>query len=328
MKERPTILDVARLARVSPTTVSRVINGKDHKHMRPETKERVLRALSELDYVPAKTARALRKRKTDMIAVLLPDVSNHFFASLARGVEAVSYQNKISVIICDSNHSRDKEARYLDILLNEGVEGVVFVPVDKPDKKRLLRLKRHGIKVVVADRRVNDWPVVEADNWGGSYNLTKYVVSLGYRRIAYIAGPPNVSTSQDRLRGFQEAMREAALQPIVIQHGDFTFETGYALTQQILASHEVELIMCGNDLMAIGALRAAMERGIEVPHDLGITGFDHIQFADLVYPPLTTVEVPVYEMGKEAARLLLSSTAASKKLDVEVILGGTCTPRR
>lgn len=296
--------------------------------MRPETKERVLRALAELDYVPTKAARALRKKRADVIAILLPDVSNQFFACLARGVEAVSFQNGLSMMICDSNHSREKEARYLDILLKEGVDGAVFVPVDKPDEKRLLRLSNHGIKVVVADRRVDRWPVVEADNVGGAYELTRYVLSLGYRRIAYIAGPPNVSTSQDRLRGFQKAMREAGLQPIVVKYGDFTFETGYALAQQILAHHDVDLVMCGNDLMAVGVLRAATKEGINVPQELGLTGFDHIRFADLVDPPLTTVEVPAYAMGKEAARLLFSSTTVSKKLGVRVISGGTCSPRR
>ncbi len=326
--KRLTICDVARLAQVSPTTVSRVLNGKDAEHMRPETKERVLRVLAELDYVPVKAARALRKNKTGVIAVLLPDVSNPFFACFTRGVEAVSFRNGVSMMICDSNHSYEKESRYLDILLEEGVDGVVFVPVDKPDERKLARLKKHGIKVVVADRRVDGWPVVEADNAQGSYKLTKYVLSLGYRRIAYIAGPAKVSTSQDRVRGFQEAMREEGLSPIVVEYGDFTFETGYSLAQKIFARGDVDLVMCGNDLMAIGVLRAAAEQGINVPQDLGLTGFDHIRFADLVHPPLTTVEVPAYEMGEEAARLLFSSTAAGKTISVRIISGGTCAPRR
>lgn len=164
MAKRPTIKDVARLAGVSPTTVSRVLNGEDANHMRAETRQRVLQALAELDYVPVKAARALRKQKTGMIAILLPDISNPFFAVLARGVESACFKNGFSVMICDSNHSFEKEARYLDVLLEEGVEGIVFVPVDKPDEKRLKRLLRHGTKVVFADRGVQGWPVVEADN--------------------------------------------------------------------------------------------------------------------------------------------------------------------
>ncbi|MEM3433781.1 MAG: LacI family DNA-binding transcriptional regulator [Candidatus Methanomethyliaceae archaeon] len=327
MAERPTIRDVARLAQVSPTTVSRVLNGKDAEHMRPETKQRVLRALAELDYVPVKAARTLRRNAAGIIAVLLPDVSNPFFACLARGVEAVSFQNGVPMMICDSNHSYEKEARYLDILLEEGIDGVVFVPVDEPDEQRLARLGKHGIKIVVADRRVDHWPVVEAENVRGSYELTQYVLNLGYRRIAYIAGPPSVSTSRDRVQGFLKAMEDAGLQPIVMKYGDFTFEAGYTLAQQILSHGAVELVMCGNDLMAIGVLRAAMEMGMGVPQDLGLTGFDRIQFADLVHPPLTTVEVPAYEMGRAAAELLFSSSMASRTISVKIISGATCAPR-
>jgi len=328
MMDRPTILDVARLAGVSPTTVSRVLNGKDASHVSEETRARVLRALEELDYVPAKAARALRRQRSGVIAVLLPDVSNPFFASLARGVESVGFQNELSVMICDSNHSYEKENRYLDILLTEGVDGVVFVPVDMPDEEKLARLARHGVRVVVADRRVDGWPVVEADNQRGSYELTEYVVNLGYRRIAYIAGPRNVSTSCDRIRGFLRFMQEAGLAPVVVKYGDFTFESGYALAKEILKEQNVDLIMCGNDLMAMGALRAAAECSIAVPSELGITGFDHIRFADLLHPPLTTVEVPAFEIGAKAVSLLLRPEVEAVCVDTRIIPGGTCAPRR
>lgn len=328
MTDRPTILDVAKLAGVSPTTVSRVLNGKDASHVSEKTRARVLKALEELDYVPAKAARALRRQRSGVIAVLLPDVSNPFFASLARGVESVSFQNGLSVMICDSNHSYEKENRYLDILLTEGVEGVVFVPVDMPDEDKLARLARHGVRVVVADRRVDGWPVVEADNQRGSYELTKYVIDLGYRSIAYIAGPRNVSTSCARIQGFSQAIKEAGLSPVVVKYGDFTFESGYALAKEILEEQDVDLIMCGNDLMAMGALRAAAEYSKAVPSELGITGFDHIRFADLLHPPLTTVEVPAFEIGTKAVGLLLHPELAAVRVDTRIIPGGTCAPRR
>ncbi|MEN3010299.1 MAG: LacI family DNA-binding transcriptional regulator, partial [Candidatus Bipolaricaulaceae bacterium] len=318
---------VARLAGVSPTTVSRVLNGKDANHISEETRLHVLRALKELDYVPTKAARTLRRQKSGIIAVLIPDITNPFFASLAHGVESEGFLKGLSVMICDSNHSHEKEDRYLDILLKEGVDGIVFVPVDIPDVKKLERLVRHGVNVVVADRRVEGWPVVEADNRGGSYSLTKYVISLGYRRVAYIAGPSNVSTSLDRVQGFMDAVKEAGLTPIAVEHGDFTFESGYRVAQRLLSERDVELILCGNDLMAIGALRAAAELQIKVPLELGITGFDHIQFADLVHPPLTTVEVPAFAIGAEAVGLLLSSGRTSIRLETKIIFGGTCVPR-
>lgn len=327
MKGKPTIWDVARLAGVSPATVSRVLNGKDSNHISEKTRKRVLWALEELDYVPDKAARSLRRQKSELIAVLIPDVSNPFFASLARGVECICFQNGLSVMICDSNHSHEKEGRYLDILRKEGIDGLVFVPVDQPDEEKLRRLERHGIFVVVADRRVEGWPVVEADNKVGSSELTRYVLESGYRRIAYIAGPSHVSSSQDRVQGFIETMSKAGLEPLDVKYGDFTFESGYLLARELLAMRDVDFIMCGNDLMAIGALRAAAEKNIKIPLELGIAGFDHIQFADLVHPPLTTVEVPAFAIGVEAVRLLLASTRNNIKLPTKIVPGGTCVPK-
>jgi LacI family transcriptional regulator len=328
-KRRPTIKDVAKRAGVSPTTVSRVLNGGDVNHMRPETKQRVLQALAELDYVPVKAARVLRQRLTGVIALLLPDVSNPFFACLARGVAMVCFQNSISTIICDSEHSHEKEGRYLDILLQEGVDGLIFIPVGQPDEKKLQRLARFGVKIIIVDRRIKGWPVVEADNYGGAYQLTQYVLSLGYSRIAYIAGPQNVSTSEDRLQGFLAAMQEAKKSIVHILYGDFTFESGYKAAYQILREHSVDAIMCGNDLMAIGALYAASELRIPVPDELGITGFDQIPYAKLVHPPLTTVWVPAFEMGQKAAQaLLMAKEIRGEKLSVEIIRGGTCALRR
>ena len=319
-----TIREVAARAGVSVSTVSRVLNGRDAHHMRPETKERVLRAIEELEYTPVKAARSLRRQRTQVIGVLLPDISNPFFSLLARGVESVAFERGYSILICDSNHSVEKESRYLDILLAEGVEGIVFVPVGQPDMSRIERLLRKGVRIVVADRRVTGLPTVEADNCGGSRRLAKYVLSLGYRRIAYIAGPPEVSTAQDRLAGFREALAEAGLEPVAVRYGTFTYESGYENAREILAQRQVDSIMAGNDLMAVGAIRAAEDLGLEVPRDLGVTGFDHIPWADLVRPTLTTVEVPVYRLGQETARQL--SGRAKKKeftLPVQLIRGTT-----
>ena len=329
MGKRPTIKDVARKANVSPTTVSRVLNGCDANHMRPETRQRVLQALEELGYVPIKAARVLRRRLTGVIAVLLPDISNPFFARLVRGVTMVAFQHNASTLICDSEHSLEKEKRYLDILLEENVDGLIFIPVGQPDKEKLQQLCRFGIKVVLADRRVEGWPVVEANNFDGAYKLTEYVLSLGYDRIAYIAGPLDVSTAKDRLNGFSTAMEVRGKTPVTIVYGDFTFEAGYDLARQILREYSPDAILCGNDLMAIGSLYAAKELGISVPDELGIAGFDQIPYANLVHPPLTTARVPAFEIGQEAANALFTcSEFKGKKLEVEIIFGGTCVPRR
>jgi len=168
---------------------------------------------------------------------------------------------------------------------------------------------------------------VEADNRGGSRELTRYVLSLGYRRIAYIAGPEEVSTAQDRLVGFQEAMEEAGLKPVVVRHGNFTYESGYELAKAILETEKVEAIMCGNDLMAVGAIRAAENLGFRVPEDLGVTGFDHVPWSDLVRPKLTTVEIPAYNLGQAAICQFMKGDNRNRLQAARIIPGATCVQR-
>jgi len=318
---RVTIREVAALAGVSPSTVSRVLNGKDAGHMRPETKKRVLRVIEELEYTPMKAARSLRRQRTQVIGVLLPDISNPF---LARGVESVAFEKGYSILICDSNHSVEKESRYLNILMAEGVEGIVFVPVGQPDMSCIKRLLRKGVRIVAADRRVYGLPTVSADNRGGSALLANYLLNLGYRRIAYLAGAKGVSSAEERFAGLVSALEEEGLSPVCVRWGNFTFENGYHLTRKLLSEVEVEAIVAGNDLMAVGAIRAAEELGLRVPEDIGVVGFDHIPLADLVKPRLTTVEVPASRIGEEATRQLIEGTCRDLCLPVKLIPGASC----
>ncbi len=328
-KAKVTIREVAKRAGVSVTTVSRVLNGHDLEHMRPETKARVLEAIEALDYVPVRMAQRLRRQKTQIIAVLLPDISNPFFSLLARGVGSVAFEKGYSTLICDSNHSVEKESRYLKILLAEQVEGIIFIPVGQPDRESINRLLRRGIDIVVADRSVKGLPSVEADNKSGSYELTELLLQKGYRNIAYIAGPQEVSTASDRLAGFIAAMQNADVEPVSVQYGNFTYESGYTLAQDLFRSTNVDAIMAANDLMAIGAIRAAEEMGLHVPQDIGVTGFDHISLLEFVQPRLTTVHIPAYRMGEAAMRLFIqrSNGKLSEKkilLETKLITGESC----
>ncbi|MEM3485034.1 MAG: LacI family DNA-binding transcriptional regulator [Candidatus Methanomethyliaceae archaeon] len=322
--QRLTIREVARAAGVSPATVSRVLNGTDAGHVSAETKERIRSIINNLGYTPSKLARALRKKRAEIIAVVLPDVSNVFFALIARAVEAVCFRYGYATIICDSNNMLTKENQYLDILPSEGVAGIVFVPVGEPDKHRLSQALHAGVPVVVADRHVEGFPVVEAANHEGSQELTKYVISLGYKKILYIAGPKNISTAADRLAGFCQAMEEMKLTPVDILHGNFTYESGYELGKTVFRSNVVDCVVCANDLMAVGVLNAALEEGVSVPYELGIAGFDRAWFAAITRPRLTTVEVPVYQIGHEAASMLLEGRNESKRLKVKLVVGESC----
>ncbi len=327
MVRQPTIRQVAALAGVSPSTVSRVLNGTDGQHMRPATRDRVLEAIRKLNYTPQRAARSLRRQLAQVLAVLLPDISNPFFALLARGVEAVAFDAGCSTLICDSSNSVHKETRYLSLLLAERVQGVVFVPVAQPDRDAIDRLAHCGVRMVVADREVRGLPTISADNRTGSRMLTEHLLELGYRKIAYIAGPADVSTANDRLAGFLDALKVRDMTPVCVCHGQFTYESAYATAKAILARGSPDAIMAANDLMAVGVMRAAAELGLIVPDDLGVAGFDHVPWAAFVRPQLTTVEVPARRMGTEAARMLLEGTVESLLLPVRVIPGETCSRR-
>ncbi len=324
MTKQATIREVAAQAGVSQSTVSRVLNGNDAEHMRPETKKRVLQAIAELEYTPVKAAQTLRRQHTEVIGILVPDISNSFFSRVIRGVGSVAFEKGFSTLVCDSNHSVEKESRYLDILLAEGVEGIVLIPVGAPDMGRIDRLLRQEVRIMVADRRVEGLPVVEADNRGGSQELTRYLLQLGYRRIAYIAGPQEVSTARERLAGFQETMVAAGLAPAIVHHGNFTYESGYEHAREILREHHVDAIMAGNDLIAMGVIQAAEDMDLGIPEDLGVTGFDHTPLLALARPKLTTVKVPGYRFGEEVCRQLFGGKGEDLVFPVQLVHGSTC----
>ena len=296
--------------------------------MRPETKERILATIKELDYTPVRAAQRLRRRKTQALGVLNPDISSLYFSLLTRGVESVAFDEGFSTLVCDSNHEVSRESAYLDFLLSEGVDGIVFVPVGRPDLDLVHRLTDRGVRVLVADRRIDGLTTVDADNFGGSRDLTAYLLGLGYRDIAYIAGPEEVSTAEDRLAGFRHAMKTAGRAPASVARGQFTFQSGYDHAVGIFDRRPVDALIAANDLMAIGAIRAAEDRGLTVPDDLGVAGFDHVPWAALVRPQLTTVEVPAYAIGQEAGRRLLDGSDESLRLPTTLIPGGTCARRR
>lgn len=327
MPRQPTIREVAALAKVSLSTVSRVLNGSDAAHMTPRTKARVLAAIEELQYTPAKAARALRRQRTQAFAILVPDISNPFFSLLARGVVSKAFQVGYTTLICDSNHSVEKESRYLSVLLSERVEGIVFIPVAQPDVRMIQRLVGAGVRIVVADRRVAGLPSVGVDNVSGSLELANYLLALGYRRIAYVAGPREVSTACDRLAGFHKALQDVDAELVAIRHGQFTYESGYTEARVILEQHKVDAIAAGNDLIAMGVIRAAEDLRLAVPEDLGVCGFDHVPWADLICPPLTTVEVPARRIGEVAAEQLLSTESKDICLATRLIPGRTCAKR-
>jgi LacI family transcriptional regulator len=310
----PTMREVAEKAQVSPTTVSHVINNT--RFVSEDVRDRVLAVMKELGYRPNALARSLRRGITFTIGLILPDSANPFFAEVGRSIEESAFQYGYNVILCNTEGSYDREQIYVDLLIEKQVDGLIFVAAG--DQSESLRsLLEEDVLVVLIDRRVPgiDVDVVLSDNRQGGYLATRHLIDLGHSRIACLAGPSNVTPSSERVTGYLQALREAGLAPDekLIVSGNFRAESGFQIIQDLLRLPEPPTaVFASNDLMAIGAMRAAAQNGLRVPEDISIVGFDDIELASYVIPALTTVRQPKSEMGKAAVELLIRQTKTGK----------------
>lgn len=302
-----TIRDVARLAGVSIATVSRVLNGGHHA-VRDETRRRILAAIDQLDYRPNALARSLLSRRSGTLGLLVPDIANPYYAEILRGIEDTVRPEGYSVIICNTDRQPQKAEEYLGLLREKQCDGIIFAGGGMQGGQRLPSLASLGIRVVLIGRHEVDLPSVAVDNQGGARAATRHLVEQGHRAIAFVGGPRESTTTQDRQAGFESALAESGipLDPRYLRYGDLRPEGGYEAMRQLLGLAErPTAILVANDLMAIGAMKAIRDAGLKVPEDAAVVGFDDIPIASYVDPPLTTVEVPMYELGARAARAML-----------------------
>jgi LacI family transcriptional regulator len=302
-----TIRDVAKQAGVAPITVSRVVNNSGY--VSEKTRARVEAAIADLGYVPNVLARSLRSRRTDTLALIVTDISNPFWTTVARGVEDAASDAGFNVILCNTDESEVEQDKYLRVLLQKQVDGVLLVPA-RSALEPIQFIRSQDTPAVILDRLIPNAQAdtVRCDSEGGAYQLTRLLLSLGHRQIAVLSGPQGVSTAEDRVAGYQRALTEAGLDldPALVYYGQFSLESGYTMTQQMLAATpRPSGLFAGNNFIAIGALRALRDTGLQVPEDLALVGFDDLP-ADLVVDPFLTVAAqPAYEMGQQATELLL-----------------------
>ncbi|MEA3344851.1 MAG: substrate-binding domain-containing protein [Chloroflexota bacterium] len=264
------------------------------------------------------------RERTHTLALVITDVTNPFWTTVARGAEDKAVENGLSVILCNTDEDPEKEESYIDVLLQKRVDGVVIAPVSS-NVSNLRSLSQQGIPYVVVDRRVEgmDTDLVIGDSVGGAYELTKHLIELGHRRIGIIAGPEQVSTAEDRLAGYLKALEEfdIPVDEALIKRGKFDQGSGYELTKELL---ELETrptaLFAGNNFIAIGALTALRERGIEVPDEMALVTFDEIPQLSAVYPFLTVAAQPAYDMGTIATELLLERLDGEREGNREVVL--------
>lgn len=327
-----TIKDVASLAGVSPMTVSRVINGSDR--VSPDTQRRVERAISELGYIPSRLARGLSARKTGTLAVIVPDVSNPFFTLIVRAAEDVARRSTYRVILCDTRADLAVERDVIEELIAHRVEGIVIAPVSDRSKPHLARLARFGVPFVLIDRTVAgiECDAVVGESLGGAQRLVEHLIGLGHRRIGLIVETDEVSTARQRRRGYEAALTAAgiALEPALVEVQAPDPGGGFAGMSRLLASDEPpSAVFAVNNLVALGAIEAVREAGLEVPDDVALVCFDDIEFASRLYPFLTAMEQPAETFGTLGTQLLLERIQGrGPARDHVVVLPGQLTVRR
>jgi LacI family transcriptional regulator len=301
------IRDVAKRAGVAPITVSRFINNPELCSR--ETRMRVEAAIAELGFVPNRLASGLRSRRTNTLALILTDITNPFFTTIARGVEDIASEAGYTVIFCNTDESVSKEKMYLQMLLERRVDGILLVPARNGlDSTALIR--KQNVPIVLLDRRLPELmaDVVRCDSEGGAYELTRLLLSLGHREIAILNGPKDVSTSSDRLAGYRRALTEAGIPPGPKReyNGAFNQASGFEMTRKALVeAQKPTALFAANNFIAFGALKALHELGLRVPEDIAVVGFDDLPSALVTIPFLTVAAQPAYEMGSRAIEILL-----------------------
>lgn len=302
-----TIKDVADKAGVSITTVSHVINQT--RYVSEELTQKVTQAMADLNYQQNILASSLRSGRSKTIGLIIPDISNLFFAEISRKIEDKGFEYGYSVILCNTDDNISKEIKYIDVLQTKQVDGIIFISAGGSESI-LTNPLESDIPVVVADRDSVGFfsDVVLIENRKGGYDATNYLISLNHRKIACISGPSLITPSAQRVEGYKTALQDAGIpfEPSFLQMGDFRFESGNKAMREILKSPDLPtaVFVC-NDMMAIGAMRAIKDFGLHIPDDISIVGFDNIPLSNIIFPALTTIAQPMQKMANLILELLV-----------------------
>ena len=302
-----TIIDVAAKAGVSFGTVSRVVNN--NVHVKEETRQRVLTAMDELGYVANRQARSLAGGKSNSIGLLVPDLGTSYIGEIIRGIDAELGLSGLDLILYTTHRTASKEANYVANLAKGMVDGLLLVLPRSP-ADYISTLTSHKFPFVLIDHQgtSRECPAVGATNWQGAYNATEYLIKLGHRQIGFITGWMDLGCAEDRLDGYRSALRTHHIPETadLVYEGTFFQPDGFAGASKFLdLPNTPTAIFTSNDVMAMGAMDAVRSRGLRVPEDVSIVGFDDIPQAALVHPSLTTVRQPLEQMGRVATQMLL-----------------------
>lgn len=316
----PSIKDVAKAAGVSTATVSRVLS--DNAPIRPETRERVMQAVTALNYRPNLIARSLRAQKSAKIGLVVSDIRNPFFTAIGRAVEDTAYEQGYSVLMCNTDENPEKEKLYLNILHDENVAGIIFSPTQQFSATAKNFDSR--IPYVIIDRAVDtvETDMVLLDNIRAARELASHLVENGYKKIAGLFGNAS-TTGKERLQGFQGALADCDLEPASVHFIEPRIKHGYAVTMELLAGSErPDAIFTSNSLITAGAFQAIRDSNLTVPEGVALVGFDETTWGALVDPPITLIAQPTEDIGRTATELLFQRIDDPKRTPKTVILKG------
>ena len=323
--------DIAKIARVSLGTVSHVLNNS--ANVRSPLRKRVLDAVQAAGYQPSQLARGLRRDKTNVIGMVIPDITNPFFPGVVRGAEDIAFSNGYRLVLCNTDNDHSKELVHLTELRTYLPAGLIVIPSNFSDlTAQAESYRRAGTGVVCVDRLPRNWSgdSVTANNEEGALNATRHLIQMGHTRLAMIVGPLHLTNAKDRLNGFKRAIREAKIHVAVeyIQETTFDRQGGYSKTLLLLRLiPRPTAIFAGNDMIALGVLRAIREAGLSCPEDISVMGFDDLDLAEATHPPLSSVSQSGYQLGTAAAHILIERLHGDKSPAKHVVLPTTLSLR-
>jgi LacI family transcriptional regulator len=311
--KRVSIFDVAEKANVSIATVSRIVNNADYP-ISVKLRKRVQKVIEELNYVPNRSAQQLRTSSSRAIGLVVRDIADPYFSQIAKGVTETAMELGHMALVCNSERNARFEYNYLDLLLHQGVEGIIIAGGGYADgnssvefQNKVAKIRKQGIQIIVLAPHGTDIPLVSVDNVKLGEDVCSFLIERGHRNIAYIGGDPNVLTDRDRLRGFKNALVNQSLpynEDYVIP-GSYTAAVGYKTCEALFSKKpNISAIFCSNDNIAVGVLRFLHEKGILVPDDISIISIGDLPDSDHSIPPLTTARLPLFELGRQSVHII------------------------
>jgi DNA-binding LacI/PurR family transcriptional regulator len=332
---KSTIKEIADKAKVSIATVSRALNG-DPK-VKSDTKELILKIANEINYRPNLSARNLVKNETKIIGMVLPEIQGDFFTEIINGVDVVAHNGGYHVIVAGSHSERSIMESIMSFMGQSMVDGVILmIPSLNEQIREIINIPNTPPVVIVnGNYKLEDTDQVYIDNFQGAYSITEYLIkNMGYKKIAHIKGPSTNNDAIGRLQGYASALKENNIEinEDWIINGDFTIKGGEIACSRLLSLRDKpEVVFAGNDMMAAGCYRIIKSHGLKIPDNIGVVGFDHTFLSEFMSPILTTVHVPILEVGKTAAALLLEKIKEGEKhiprkvkISTGIIIGKSC----